>query len=204
METTLYLMRHGEVHNPEGILYGRLPSFYLSDAGVAQAHASGQWLADKSISAVYCSPMERAQQTANIVAGYHDQLEPQVDPRLIEVHTPYQGRPTEELATAGWDLYTGNEPPYELPAGVLNRVLSFFDHVLEFHAGECALAVAHGDILVFPWLHAKGFVPEALMKDDLQNYELPVPYPATASIMTFAIETPMEDRLPRVSYYCPH
>ena len=204
LTTTLYLMRHGEVHNPEGILYGRLPGFYLSDAGVQQAHSAGNWLAEKPISAIYASPMERAQQTASIVAGYQDGLKPRVEPRLMEVHTPYQGRPTEELAAGGWDLYTGNEPPFELPMDVLDRVLDFFDHVWENHVGESVLAVAHGDILVFPWLHAKGFVPEALMKDNLMAYELPTPYPATASIMTFNLDGPTRDRLPRVSFHCPH
>ena len=31
MKTIVHLMRHGEVHNPEGILYGRLPGYRLSD-----------------------------------------------------------------------------------------------------------------------------------------------------------------------------
>lgn len=204
METTIYLMRHGEVHNPKGILYGRLPGFYLSDVGEKQVHAAGRWLADKSLSTIYSSPMERAQQTANIVAGYLHQIELQVDQRLIEVRTPYEGRPTEELAAAGWDLYTGSQPPYELPQDVLGRALDFFDHICAVHTGESVLAVAHGDILVFPWLHAKGYVPEALMKDDLLTYELPVAYPATASIMTFCMVAPTGNRRPRVSYCCPY
>ena len=98
MKTTVYLMRHGEVDNPTHILYGRLPGFYLSAAGEHQARSAGRWLADKNLTAIYTSPMERAQQSAGIVAGFLDSLTPAADDRLIEVLTPYQGRPTAELA----------------------------------------------------------------------------------------------------------
>ena len=39
---TIHLTRHGEVHNPEGILYGRLPNFYLSRTGAAQAQIDAE------------------------------------------------------------------------------------------------------------------------------------------------------------------
>ena len=204
MGTTLYLMRHGHVHNPTNILYGRLPGFRLSDVGVQQAHAAGSWLADKEISAVYASPMERAQQTAAIVADYHNNLTPRSDERIIEVSTPYEGEPIANLAVMGWDLYTGNQPPHELPQTVLNRVLDFFEYLVVQHEGESVVAVGHGDILVFPWLHAQGKRPEALMKDRLLDYALPVDYPATASVMTFELHESPRKKLPVVSYYCPY
>ena len=101
MTTKLYLMRHGEVYNPTKILYGRMSGFYLSEAGIEQARAAGRWLADKPIKAIYSSPMERAQQTAAIVAQQHEALAPRTDERILEVLTPYQGQPTEELAATG-------------------------------------------------------------------------------------------------------
>lgn len=204
METTIYLMRHGQVHNPTNVLYGRMPGFVLSEAGVLQAHAAGEWLADQAVSAVYTSPMERAQQTAEIVASYHGAVEARVDRRLIEVATPYEGRPTAELAAMGWDLYTGNQPPHEIPQMVLDRVLDFFAYARDVHRGESIVAVGHGDILVFPWLHAHGYVPEALMKDDLMKYMLPVAYPATASIMTFTFDESLGGAAPRATYLCPY
>ncbi len=202
MTTTLYLMRHGEVHNPQAILYGRLPGYKLSDAGIQQARAAGQWLADKAISAIYSSPMERAQQTAAIVAGWQDNIRPVVDERIIEVSTPYEGRPTAELAKMGWDLYTGNQPPHETPPVVLARVLDFFDFLRVEHPDESIVAVGHGDILVFPWLHAQGIEPEAHLKDRLRECGLPVAYPATASIMRFEISGSPRKALPVVSYHC--
>lgn len=204
MSTTLYLMRHGEVHNPAGVLYGRMPGYRLSEAGAQQAHAAGAWLADKAIRAIYCSPMERAQQTAAIVAEYQSELTPRIDERIIEVHTPYEGQPTADLAAMGWDLYSGNQPPYELPGMILERVLNFFEHVVSEHPGAAVAAVAHGDILVFPWLHAQGVEPEALMKDKLMDYALPVDYPATASIMTFELAGAPRGRRPTVRYDCPY
>lgn len=196
-------MRHGHVHNPSDILYGRLPGFRLSEPGIQQARAAAQWLADKPIKAIYCSPMERARQTAAIVAERHAHR-PIIDERILEVLTPYEGRPTAELAAAGWDLYTGNEPPYESPGAVLERVLDFFEHVAAAQAGESAVAVAHGDILVFPWLYAQGVKPDALMKDRLIDYALPVDYPATASIMTFELPPRPRETLPKVRYDCPY
>ena len=69
---------------------------------------------------------------------------------------------------------------------------------------ESVVAVAHGDILVFPWLYAQGVEPDALMKDRLIEYALPVDYPATASIMTFEFDGPPREALPRVRYDCPY
>ena len=204
VKTTLYLMRHGQVHNPDDILYGRLPGYFLSADGIEQAQAAGAWLADKHIAAIYSSPMERALQTAGIVSQHIGGLTPVNDERIIEVRTPFEGEPIAKLAAKGWDLYTGNEPPNETPATVLDRVLEFFDAVIETHQGESVLAVAHGDILVFPWLHAQGQRPDALMKDRLMDYALPVDYPATASIMVFEFQGSPRKSRPRVRYHCPH
>ncbi len=204
MGTTIYLMRHGEVHNPTNVLYGRMPGFMLSEAGIQQARAAGKHLRNQRIAAIYCSPMERARQTAALVASYQSGITPRVDKRLIEVATPYEGRPIAELAAMGWDLYTGNQAPYESPQLILDRVLDFFNFVNEAHHGEAIVAVGHGDILVFPWLHAHGYAPAALMKDKLMNYMLPVEYPATASIMTFTIgESPGATAL-QATYHCPY
>lgn len=204
MATRIYLMRHGQVHNPDDILYGRLAGYYLSEEGIAQVKAAGEWLADKNIAAIYCSPMERAMQTASIVTEVLGSLSPKVDERINEVSTPYEGEKIAKLAARGWDLYTGSEPPYEVPSSVLERVLVFFDYALQEHVGESILAVAHGDILVFPWLHAQGELPEALMKDRLLDYALPVEYPATASIMTFELDDSPREALPKVRYHCPY
>ncbi|MDT7721991.1 MAG: hypothetical protein QOE94_3002, partial [Mycobacterium sp.] len=63
-QTRVHLVRHGEVYNPEGVLYGRLPGFSLSDKGIQQAQAVAESLADRDIVAVIASPLQRAQETA--------------------------------------------------------------------------------------------------------------------------------------------
>ena len=206
LTTTLHLMRHGEVHNPAHILYGRMPGFFLSETGKQQAHAAGSWLADKPLTAIYASPMERAQQTAGIVAAYLPGLSPVTDERIIEVSTPYEGQPIDDLAAMGWDLYTGNQPPHELPG--LRCSSACWTFLITWSRATAASQSPRSrtaTFLVFAWLHAQGVEPDALMKDRLQDYALPVEYPATASIMTFELETsPRENAAVAVRYDCPY
>ena len=69
VRTTVHVMRHGEVHNPDKILYGRLPDYHLSERGRAQAQAVADWLATRDIVYVVASPLERAQETAAPIAA---------------------------------------------------------------------------------------------------------------------------------------
>jgi broad specificity phosphatase PhoE len=84
-------MRHGEVHNPDKVLYGRLPDFHLSDRGRAQAAAVADWLSDNDITYVVASPLERAQETAGATAARHG-LELHTDPDLIESWNTFEGQ----------------------------------------------------------------------------------------------------------------
>ena len=68
-KTVVHVMRHGEVHNPEQILYGRLPDYHLSERGRAQAQAVADWLAHRDITHVVAAPLERAQETAAPIAA---------------------------------------------------------------------------------------------------------------------------------------
>lgn len=58
------LVRHGEVHNPEGILYGRIPGYHLSELGRKMADVAAQSLAGHPITALYASPLQRTQESA--------------------------------------------------------------------------------------------------------------------------------------------
>jgi broad specificity phosphatase PhoE len=90
-ETTVHVMRHGEVHNPGGILYGRLDGFGLSERGRAQVDAVADALADNDIVVVMSSPLQRAQETATPIAARHG-LTVQTDPDLIESVNYFEGR----------------------------------------------------------------------------------------------------------------
>ena len=68
----IHLVRHGEVENPEHLVYADLPGFGLSAQGMAQAEAAAELLAAEPIAAVWSSPLERALQTATTIASFHD------------------------------------------------------------------------------------------------------------------------------------
>ena len=89
--TVVHLMRHGEVHNPEGILYGRLPGYRLSELGREMAETVGRYLADHDVVRVVSSPLERAQETATPIAEAHG-LPVEVDDRLIEAGNYFEGK----------------------------------------------------------------------------------------------------------------
>src|SRR5260221_7546755 len=89
--TIVHLMRHGEVHNPDGILYGRLPDFHLSDLGRKMADRVADALAGHDIKAVVASPLDRAQETATPIAARHE-LTVGTDARLIEAANFFEGK----------------------------------------------------------------------------------------------------------------
>ncbi|MDP9399206.1 MAG: histidine phosphatase family protein [Actinomycetota bacterium] len=88
--TTVHLLRHGEVYNPEGILYGRLPGYVLSEPGRRMAERVAESLAARDVRHVVASPLERAQETAAPVATSFG-LEVHTDERLIEAANVFEG-----------------------------------------------------------------------------------------------------------------
>jgi broad specificity phosphatase PhoE len=89
--TVVHLLRHGEVFNPEGVLYGRLPGYYLSDLGKQMAVRAADALAGNDLTYVVSSPMERAQETSTPVAERHG-LPIAIDPDLIEADNVFEGQ----------------------------------------------------------------------------------------------------------------
>ena len=89
--TVVHLLRHGEVRNPDGVLYGRLPGFNLSELGQEMAVRAADFLADNDITLVVSSPMERAQQTAAPVAARHN-VPVEIDRRLTEADNIFEGQ----------------------------------------------------------------------------------------------------------------
>ena len=58
--TTVNVLRHGQVENPDRVLYGRLPGYHLSALGVRMAEAAAEYLRDVPLTHLRCSPLERA------------------------------------------------------------------------------------------------------------------------------------------------
>ena len=203
MSCTVHLVRHGEVHNPQHVMYGRLPGYRLSQRGQAQAQAAAQWLKSRPLAALHASPMQRARETAFILAAKNGDLPVHIDERLIEVNTPFEGRPLRELFALDWDLYSGSGPEYDQPKDVARRGLAFFaDMRRAWPEGEVA-AVSHGDVIAFAIILAAGDLPEVSRKQNLPQYGVTDGYPETASINSFRWRTQDPDELPQFSYLRP-
>lgn len=89
--THVHLLRHGEVYNPDGILYGRLPDYHLSDLGTRMAEGVAKAVADRDITHLVASPLERVQETAAPIADVLG-LPVGSDDRLLEAENVFQGR----------------------------------------------------------------------------------------------------------------
>ena len=89
----IHLIRHGEVHNPDGVLYGRLPHFRLSELGhrMAESAASKVAAEQRPVVKLFASPLLRTQESAAPLAEVFG-LEIQTDERLIEPYNIFEGR----------------------------------------------------------------------------------------------------------------
>ena len=199
-QTRITFVRHGEVHNPWHVLYGRLPRFRLSKQGRAQAAATAATLADVSIDALVSSPLLRAQQTAQILLAGRNGLRVTTSTLLNEVLTPYQGCPETQAEDRCGDFYTDSAPGYEQPQDVLVRVRRFADRMVRLHPGGHVLAVTHGDPIAFFALWAGGAPVTPANKARLAPLGIAGGYPSHASAATYA--TPIDPRgIPRLLAY---
>ncbi len=147
--TTVHLLRHGEVFNPDKILYGRLPDFHLSDAGVAMAEAAARAVTGRDVVRVVASPLERAQETARPIAEVFG-LEIVTDDRLIEAGNTFEGLTSAE-AGSSWrsprHWKTVRNPltpswgePYD---DIARRMLAAVEDARDAAAGHEAVLVSH-------------------------------------------------------------
>ena len=90
--TTVHLLRHGEVHNPQGILYGRSEGYHLSERGRKMADRIADRIGGRDITHMVSSPLERAQETAAPLAGVLG-LSVDLDERVIESSNVFEGKP---------------------------------------------------------------------------------------------------------------
>jgi broad specificity phosphatase PhoE len=147
--TVVHLLRHGEVHNPDKILYGRLPGFHLSETGRHQAEIVAKAFADVDLAAVLSSPMQRAQETAAPTAAAHD-LPVLVEDGLIEAGNRFEGRrfgvgdgAIRDLRS--WPLLRDPFIPSwgEPYLHIAHRMLGAVHRARELAAGHEALCVSH-------------------------------------------------------------
>lgn len=160
--TTVHLLRHGEVFNPEGILYGRLPGYRLSELGERQAVAAAEWLAPRDVVYLVASPLLRAQQTAAPVAEALG-LPIHTDDRLIEADNVFEGR----LVAGGKGLLRDPKmfrhfrnplrPSWGEPyAEIAERVLAAAADARDHATGHEAVCVSHQLPVVMASRQAQG------------------------------------------------
>jgi broad specificity phosphatase PhoE len=147
--TVVHLLRHGEVDNPQGVLYGRLPGFHLSEAGRAMAEAAARAVTGRDIIRVEASPLERAQETATPIAAVFG-LDIVTDARLIEAGNVFEGltfgvgdgsmrRPTHWRHLRNPMRPSWGEPYEEIAA----RMLAAVEDARAAATGHEALLVSH-------------------------------------------------------------
>ncbi|MEK7253054.1 MAG: histidine phosphatase family protein [Actinomycetota bacterium] len=153
MLARLHLVRHGEVHNPGGVVYAGLPGYPLSALGRSQAAAAAEHLADSGASVLVTSPLDRARETASFIASRLG-LEPVIDEGLTEwgLSTRWAGTAWSDLdQTFPGELAAYASNPADLafsPESLTELALRAEAAILRLEglqAGEVAIAVSHQD-----------------------------------------------------------
>ncbi len=149
VRTVVHLVRHGEVHNPTGVLYGRLPDFHLSDLGREMAERTAASLCDRDIVHLRCSPLERAQETIRPLADALA-LPVTTDGRVIEAGNDLEGRkvtPTNLIkgGPATWWMFRNVARPTwgEAYTAIVERMRAAMQDALAAAAGHEAVIVSH-------------------------------------------------------------
>ena len=148
-QQVVHLLRHGEVYNPEHVLYGRLPGFRLSDLGIEQAKVAAAVLAERDVGYLVSSPLERAQQTAQPLANKLGLPIP-TDERLIEAANHLEGKHVaggRKLFTdpSNWKYFRNPirpswGEPYEV---IVQRVMAAARTARDRAEGREAVCVSH-------------------------------------------------------------
>ena len=149
-QTLVHLLRHGEVYNPTGVLYGRRDGYHLSDLGHQMARRIGEMLGDRDIVHMRTSPLERARETGAPLAERLG-LTPEIDPRIIESGNVFEGL---SFASGAWTivkrphlwphLYNPFRPSWGEPyAEIAARMMAAVEDARDAARGHEAVIVSH-------------------------------------------------------------
>jgi broad specificity phosphatase PhoE len=173
MAALVHLVRHAQIENPGGLVYGTLPGFGLSQYGVEQARRVGRYLGPRPVVAIWSSPLERALRTAEEIASRVG-VPVRVHPDLTEwdITNRWKGHRWGELP----ELFPGEyeayrDHPHELPfadeslAEVADRVARFARQVDGDHPHGDVVLVSHQDPIQAGRLRLLG-APLSTLSDD--------------------------------------
>ena len=158
-KTYIYLIRHGEVDNPNRIIYGRLPRYGLNDQGFLQIEKLGEYFKRIKLDAVYSSPLLRARQTVKAVQEYQPRVKVHYSKALLEINNKrWEGLVWTERDPKLVKMYRdtptklkgkGFEPLVDLEKRVSKKI----DQIVEKHAGEKVAIFSHADTIRVAALH---------------------------------------------------
>ena len=155
----LYLVRHCDVANPHGVLYGYLPGFGLSAKGLSQAESLGQRLGGQPVRVIRTSPLERARQTTSIIARHLDNPEVVVDDDLVEARfglylqgIRYAEVPWRRPLWWVHMVYPGLLRRDERVGAMAGRVERSLERLLESVGDGTGVCVSHGDPIQAFWI----------------------------------------------------
>ena len=150
----IIFLRHGQAeNNTKRILAGRTEGVPLTKIGIEQAEQIGKYLKPIDISAIYSSPIERADNTAKIVAESNS-IDHKLDERLTELDMgKFTRMPYDEIFAKHGNVFLkfySNDPiiskyNVETFPHVQKRVMDMLDYTIKKHDQENVLLVTHMD-----------------------------------------------------------
>lgn len=193
--TVVHLLRHGEVYNPDKVLYGRLPDYHLSDRGQRMAEMAADWFEGHDIAALFSSPLDRTQETAVPLEKAFD-LPVTLDDRLIEAANKFEGMSLSGRSVRDPQvlkrLYNPFKPSWGEPyQEIVDRMVEVIKAVRRAAWGREAVCVSHQLPI---WMSRRAAEGKRLWhRPDLRECNL-----ASVTSLTFA-----DQRLASVSYAEP-
>jgi 2,3-bisphosphoglycerate-dependent phosphoglycerate mutase len=179
----IIFLRHGQaINNTKRILAGRSPGVPLTETGIIQAKRIAKFLKPFDISTIYSSPIERAMNTAEIVAKHHS-IEYKTDERLIELDMgKFTGMAYDEIFAKHGNVflkfYDGDleiaHNGVETFVQVKKRIMNVIDHVIKEHNDQNVLLVTHMDPIKAMISTIMDLKPTSLFELIIENASLTV------------------------------
>ncbi len=188
--TRVIFVRHGHVHNPRDVIYGRMPRMRLSARGHGDMERTAQALADEPLAAIYTSPLLRARESAGRLARFHSGAPVRRTVWLLEVRTSWQGELNKiQDEIKGFSYYDPPKSPGdETILDVFTRMNRALHMAARRHPGRTTVCVSHGDPIKILRIGYSGM--------DLTPDRVRAPDPGQASMVTFDFWHP--DALPNI------
>ena len=157
------MVRHGQTPTTGKVLPGRAAGLHLAEAGVQQAHAVAERIAElPRVDAIYASPLERARETAAPI-GKALQQRVKINKGLLECD--FGDWTGEQLSTLmkkpEWSTVQRAPSSFRFPNGesfteMQTRMVTTLDNIRQEHPGGVVVCVSHADPIKAAVAHAMG------------------------------------------------